>query len=138
MTEDNKPTLSRRQALMAGAVAAAFAGSPAFAQSGAIAGTIQTGREGPALNPFLYGGFLEHIGDLINHSLWSEVLDHDAYYWFRENGGMTRKNGQRFREMILSRGGTDDAAALFRAFRGRDPVVEPLLIERGLKPGKEK
>ncbi len=69
--------------------------------------------------------------------LWSEVLDHDAYYWFRENGGMTRKNGQRFREMILSRGGTDDAAALFRGFRGRDPQVEPLLIERGLKPGKE-
>jgi peptidyl-dipeptidase Dcp len=69
--------------------------------------------------------------------LWSEVLDHDAYYWFVEHGGMARKNGQRFREMILSRGGTDDAAALYRAFRGRDPSVEPLLIERGLKPAKK-
>jgi peptidyl-dipeptidase Dcp len=68
--------------------------------------------------------------------LWSEVLDQDAYYWFKENGGMTRENGQRFREMILSRGGTDDAAAMYRAFRGRDPSVEPLLIERGLKPAK--
>ena len=68
--------------------------------------------------------------------LWSEVLDHDAYYWFVEHGGMTRENGQRFRDMILSRGGTVDAATLYRAFRGRDPSVEPLLEQRGLKPGK--
>ena len=53
--------------------------------------------------------------------------------WFREHGGMTRANGQRFREMILSRGRTEDPAVMFRAFRGRDPIVEPLLIERGLK-----
>ncbi|MBO9663856.1 peptidyl-dipeptidase Dcp [Dokdonella sp.] len=65
--------------------------------------------------------------------LWSEVLDHDAFYWFREHGGMTRENGQRFRDMILSRGSTQDMAALYRAFRGRDPSVEPLLEERGLK-----
>jgi peptidyl-dipeptidase Dcp len=64
--------------------------------------------------------------------LWSEVLDDDAYYWFRENGGMTRANGQRFRDMILSRGGTQDPAAMYRAFRGRDPVVQPLLEQRGL------
>ncbi len=64
--------------------------------------------------------------------LWSEVLDHDAYYWFKEHGGMTRANGQRFREMILSREGTADVAELYRAFRGRDPVVQPLLEERGL------
>ena len=66
--------------------------------------------------------------------LWSEVIDDDAYYWFRENGGLTRANGQKFREMILSRGGTQDVATLYRAFRGRDPSVEPLLEERGLKP----
>ncbi|MFL6227180.1 MAG: M3 family metallopeptidase, partial [Pyrinomonadaceae bacterium] len=65
--------------------------------------------------------------------LWSEVLAHDAFYWFKEHNGMTRENGQRFREMVLSRGGTEDAATLYRAFRGRDPQVEPLLIERGLK-----
>src|SRR5207253_6240237 len=64
--------------------------------------------------------------------LWSEVLDDDAYYWFREHGGMTRANGQRFREMILSRGGTQDPAAMYRAFRGRDPIVQPLLEQRGL------
>ena len=66
--------------------------------------------------------------------LWSEVLDDDAYYWFKEHGGMTRENGQRFRDMILSKGSTQDVAQLYRAFRGRDPIVEPLLIERGLKP----
>ena len=65
--------------------------------------------------------------------LWSEVLDDDAYAWFVEHGGMTRENGQRFRDMILSRGGTEDPAAMYRAFRGRDPIVEPLLVQRGLK-----
>ena len=66
--------------------------------------------------------------------LWSELIDDDAYYWFKENGGMTRANGQRFRDMVLSRGGTQPAGDLYRAFRGRDPIVEPLLEERGLKP----
>ena len=65
--------------------------------------------------------------------LWSEVLDHDAFYWFKEHGGLNRANGQRFRDLVLSRGGTQDVATTFRNFRGRDPVVEPLLIERGLK-----
>lgn len=65
--------------------------------------------------------------------LWSEVLDHDAFYWFKEHGGLTRVNGQRFRDLVLSRGGTQDVATTFRNFRGRDPVVKPLLIERGLK-----
>jgi peptidyl-dipeptidase Dcp len=65
--------------------------------------------------------------------LWSEVLDDDAFYWFKEHGGLNRANGQRFRDVVLSRGGTQDVATTFRNFRGRDPVVEPLLIERGLK-----
>jgi len=68
--------------------------------------------------------------------LWSEVLDHDAFYWFRENGGMTRENGQRFRDLILSRGSTKDLGEAYREFRGRDPDVEPLLEQRGLKEEK--
>ena len=64
--------------------------------------------------------------------LWSEVLDDDAYSWFTEHGGMTRANGQRFRDMILSRGNTEDVGAMYRAFRGRDPRIEPLLEQRGL------
>jgi len=66
--------------------------------------------------------------------LWSEVIDDDAFAWFKENGGMTRQNGQRFREMILAHAGTLDSAAMYRAFRGRDAEVGPLLEERGLKP----
>jgi peptidyl-dipeptidase Dcp len=70
--------------------------------------------------------------------LWSELIDDDAYYWFKEHGGMTRENGQRFREMVLSRAGSEDPAAMYRAFRGRNPIAEPLLIERGLKGEKAK
>ena len=61
------------------------------------------------------------------------MLDDDAYYWFKEHGGMTRENGQRYRDMILSRGGTEEMDVMYRDFRGRDPSVEPLLEERGLK-----
>src|SRR5690606_38460175 len=64
--------------------------------------------------------------------IWSEVLDADTVEWFKENGGMTRANGQHFRDTLLSRGGSVDALDLFRAFRGRDPAVEPLLERRGL------
>ena len=70
--------------------------------------------------------------------LWTAVLRDDAYYWFKDHGGMTRENGQRFRDMILSKGNSEDLDAAYRAFRGRDPSVEPLLIERGLKPEKTK
>ena len=68
--------------------------------------------------------------------LWSEVLDDDAFYWFKEHGGLTRANGQRFRDLVLSKGGTQDVATTFRNFRGRDPIVEPLLEERGLNSAK--
>ncbi len=64
---------------------------------------------------------------------WSEVLDHDAYAWFTEHGGLTRDNGQRYRSMVLSRGATEDAATMYRNFRGRDPNVDALLEVRGLK-----
>jgi peptidyl-dipeptidase Dcp len=64
--------------------------------------------------------------------LWSEKLDADTVEWFKENGGLQRKNGDWFRAKLLSRGGTDDAMNLFRNFRGRDPVIEPLLERRGL------
>ena len=64
--------------------------------------------------------------------IWSEVLDADTVEWFRENGGMTRENGQHFRDALLSRGGSADAMSLFRNFAGRDPNVEPLLARKGL------
>ncbi len=64
--------------------------------------------------------------------LWSEKLDADTVDWFNENGGLSRKNGDHFRKMLLSRGGTLDAMDMYRAFRGRDAKVEPLLERRGL------
>ncbi|MES2623806.1 MAG: M3 family metallopeptidase [Pseudomonadota bacterium] len=64
--------------------------------------------------------------------IWSEVLDADSVEWFKENGGMTRANGQHFRDTLLSRGGSEDALGLFVKFRGAQPNVEPLLERRGL------
>jgi len=65
--------------------------------------------------------------------LWTEMLADDAFSWFQENGGLTPANGQRFREMILSRGNTEDLGKLFRDFRGHDPNIQPMLKNRGLK-----
>lgn len=65
--------------------------------------------------------------------LWTEMLAGDAVSWFKENGGLTPENGQRFREMILSRGNTKDFKELYRDFRGQAPSIEPMLKSRGLK-----
>ncbi len=65
---------------------------------------------------------------------WTVMLDDDAYAWFDSHGGMTRANGQRFRDMILSKGHTEDYGTMFRAFYGKDPDVGPMLEHRGLKP----
>lgn len=63
---------------------------------------------------------------------WTEMLDDDAYAWFEEHGGLTRANGQRFRDMILSKGNTEDYGKMFRAFRGSDPNIKPMQVSRGL------
>jgi peptidyl-dipeptidase Dcp len=65
--------------------------------------------------------------------IWSEVLDADTVDWFKENGGLTRANGDRFREKLLGVGGKMDALDAYRDFRGRDAVIEPLLKRRGLE-----
>lgn len=64
--------------------------------------------------------------------LWAEKLDADTVEWFKENGGLQRKNGDTFRKALLSRGGTVDAMDMFHNFRGRDPIIKPLLERRGL------
>ncbi len=63
----------------------------------------------------------------------AEVLARDGFAWFTENGGLTRENGQRFRDGILARGHTADLGELYRAFRGADPSVDALLEYRDLK-----
>ncbi len=64
--------------------------------------------------------------------IWSEVLDADTVEWFKENGGLTRANGDRFRTRLLGVGGSKDPLEAYRDFRGRDAVIEPLLKRRGL------
>jgi peptidyl-dipeptidase Dcp len=64
--------------------------------------------------------------------IWSEVPGADVVEWFEENGGATRENGERFRRLLLEPGGSIDPLEAFRAFRGRDANVEPLLRSRGL------
>jgi peptidyl-dipeptidase Dcp len=70
--------------------------------------------------------------------IWSEQLVADSILWFKENGGLLRKNGDWFRATLLSRGGSADAMGLFRNFRGRDPILEPLLERRGLDAAGQK
>ncbi|WP_372983402.1 M3 family metallopeptidase [Microbacterium sp.] len=65
--------------------------------------------------------------------IWSEVLDADTVEWFRENGGLTRENGDRFRSRLLGVGGSKDPLDAYRDFRGRDAEIAPLLKRRGLE-----
>jgi peptidyl-dipeptidase Dcp len=68
--------------------------------------------------------------------IWAEVLDADSVEWFKTHGGLTRANGDHFRETLLSRGGSADAMQLFKNFAGREPYIEPLLERRGLNAEK--
>lgn len=64
--------------------------------------------------------------------IWSEVLARDTEHWFRTHGGLTRANGDRLRQKVLSKGFSVDALTLFRDFYGKAPDIEPLLESRGL------
>ncbi|MDX2340371.1 M3 family metallopeptidase [Micrococcus sp. M4NT] len=92
----------------------------------------------PDLVPPRYGtGYFKHIfgsGYAAGYYsyVWAEVLDADTVEWFRENGGLTRENGDRFAAELLARGNTRDLLESYRAFRGRDAELEPLLRRRGL------
>ena len=65
--------------------------------------------------------------------LWTEMLDDDAFQWFLDHGGLTRANGDRFRQMILSRGNTEDLEKMYTNWLGAEPSIEPMLKFRGLK-----
>ena len=66
--------------------------------------------------------------------LWAEMLDHAAYQWFEDHGGLTRANGDRFREMILSRGNTEELGKMYATWLGKEPTIQPMLKYRGLLP----
>jgi peptidyl-dipeptidase Dcp len=67
--------------------------------------------------------------------LWTEMLADDAYQWFDDNGELTRANGDRFRQMVLSRGNTRDLATLYADWRGKAPTVDAMMKYRGLSAG---
>ena len=66
--------------------------------------------------------------------LWSEMLDDAAYQWFEDHGGLTRANGDRFRQMVLSRGNTEELGKMYSTWLGGEPTIEPMLKDRGLVP----
>ncbi len=68
--------------------------------------------------------------------LWSEMLDDDAYAWFTQHGGLTRANGDRFRTMVLSKGGSEDFEPMYEKWRGGKPTIDGMLKQRGLVEGK--
>jgi peptidyl-dipeptidase Dcp len=66
--------------------------------------------------------------------LWTQMLADDAYQGFVEQGGLTRANGDRFRNKVLSKGNTEDLETLYVDWRGAKPTVGPMLKYRGLEP----
>ncbi|MBP2703300.1 M3 family metallopeptidase [Microbispora sp. RL4-1S] len=97
----------------------------------------EAGVDLPAIPPRYRSGYFAHIwagGYSAGYYsyIWSEVLDADTVEWFGENGGLRRENGDRFRRELLSKGGSVDAMAAFREFRGGEPEITPLLARRGL------
>ncbi|HFK6418237.1 TPA: peptidyl-dipeptidase Dcp [Enterobacter cloacae] len=95
------------------------------------------GLDLPAVPPRYRSSYFAHIfggGYAAGYYayLWTQMLADDGYQWFVEQGGLTRENGQKFREAILSRGNSTDLAELYRTWRGHAPKIEPMLENRGL------
>ena len=67
---------------------------------------------------------------------WAEVLDADAFSVFKKNGIFDQATAQRFRDNILSRGGTEHPMALYKRFRGQEPTIDALLKRNGIKKKK--
>ncbi|WP_133365625.1 M3 family metallopeptidase [Qipengyuania sediminis] len=103
----------------------------------------ETGLEVGLIPPRYRSTYFNHIfSDPEGYSagyysyLWTQMLDHDSRKWFRDNGGLTRANGDHYRATVLSRGGTMDYFEMYRNFAGREPDIQPLLEARGLMGGE--
>lgn len=99
----------------------------------------ELGLEVEMVPPRYFGSYFNHIfSSSTGYSagyysyLWTQMLDHDSRDWINANGGLTRANGQRMRELVLSRGGTMDYDVVYRNFAGRDPDVKYMLESLGL------
>jgi len=91
-----------------------------------------------AIGPRYHSSYFQHIfaGDAYSAGyyayIWAEVLDADGFEAFKENGIFDPATALAFRQNVLERGGSADAMGLYKAFRGREPAVAPLLKQRGL------
>ena len=101
------------------------------------AALAKTGTDFPNVPPRYRSSYFAHIwasGYAAGYYayLWTQMLADDSFAWFTAHGGLTRENGQRFRDLILSRGHAGDYGPMFRAFYGKDPDIGPMLQSRGL------
>jgi peptidyl-dipeptidase Dcp len=101
------------------------------------AALARTGTNFPNVPPRYRSSYFAHIfagGYAAGYYayLWTQMLADDSFAWFTAHGGLTRANGQRFRDLILSRGHSLDYGPMFRAFYGKDPDIGPMLVSRGL------
>jgi peptidyl-dipeptidase Dcp len=111
--------------------------APADVDAFEIAALSRTGTDFPDVPPRYRSSYFLHIwsnGYAAGYYayLWTQMLADDAFAWFSAHGGPTRANGQRFRDLILSRGHSEDYGPMFRAFYGSDPDIGPMLRNRGL------
>jgi peptidyl-dipeptidase Dcp len=118
------------------AQAPAAAAVPAFE----VAALRENGIHHPVIPPRYHSTYFAHIfagGYSAGYYayLWSEVLARDTGKWMHAHGGLTRANGNRLRQTVLSRGRTADPQSMFRDFYGGPPDIGPLLEYRGLNPG---
>ena len=95
------------------------------------------GLDNPAVPPRYSSPYFAHSFNFGYSSayysyIWSEVLDADTVAWFKENGGLTRENGDLYRRYVIGIGGTKDPLESYREWRGRPAPIEPLLERRGL------
>jgi peptidyl-dipeptidase Dcp len=101
----------------------------------------KTGLDLPQVPPRYRSSYFSHIfagGYSAGYYAytWTKMLEEDAFAWFEEHGGLTRENGQRFRDMVLSRGNTLDNKKMYKAFRGRDANINAMIKHLGLTSGR--
>ena len=114
------------------------AGVPADEESFEAAALRSAGVDFAPVPPRYHSTYFNHVfsGDEYSAGyysyIWAEVLDADSVEWFKQHGGLTRANGDRFRATVLSRGDSEDTLAQFRTFTGHGPDVAPLLQRLGL------
>ncbi|NOT73683.1 MAG: M3 family metallopeptidase [Cyclobacteriaceae bacterium] len=99
----------------------------------------KTGLDLPQIRPRYRSTYFSHIwgsGYAAGYYayLWTEMLAYDSYSWCKQNGGLTRENGERYRNMVLSRGNSIELSKMFRDYRGQDPDSGPMLGNMGLTP----